>query len=277
MLKNTERKSEVKPDLFLNEIKSCFLDLSADEKQDFSKISATLNDVNIVKKYLLSLEEKLQQDYELKKISRNPNLIFKLFADSIGSRFKLLSDVLYHWAIENKLVDYHPKNGAKFIKINRLLDGGSFLNLLRNGMFFKDVGVPEEHGPWTHFIQWYIIFEHFNALNNQNGLKKPPLELYQLLGDQKCIGKVRDDNMQSEVPMWFLICDRSANHREPNDFRAPDNLHKFILQNFESYPLLSLILKKTYKNKSFFDESLANTEEKFYKNDNVIKTPARAT
>ena len=78
---------------------------------------------------------------------------------------------------------------------------------------------------------------------NVHLLNTPPYELYKLLGQSKSDGE--KDGLT--LPLWNLICDRGHGSNKL-DFRSPDNLHSYILDHAQDFPILSAILKKEFSN-----------------------------
>lgn len=219
---------------YQQEIESYIPSISKTEAGDFSKIFYILTSKEIVTAQLIKLEKKIFEDADRKGIFSNFELFRILSNPNNNTKFKLLSDVLYTWAVENHL-------SSDFVKINRLLSNHIFQSLLGKGKFFKDIGVPAEHGAWSHFIQWYIIIE---ANKDHGFLTLNPYQLYKFLGHASSIG-IKDGK---QTPLWFLCCDNTVKI-DQFDFRSPDNLHLFIKNNHDNqFFLLSTILKKGFKN-----------------------------
>ncbi len=220
--------------LYREEIKSFNFSLSAKEIDDFARISYLLTQEDLVIKQVEKLNKKLFDDACCKGIFEQKELTKKLFDINNTEKFKLLSDVLYRWAVENKL-------NTQMGKINRLLSNARFHSLLCNGTLFKDLGVPREHGPWSHYLQWFIIIE---ANKDDKFLENDPYELYKLLGSQRSFGQ----KQENKTSLWYLCFDR---YEVTNQFdcRSPDNLNSLIKNNYSNkFPLLSAILKKGFKN-----------------------------
>lgn len=209
--------------------------LTANEMQDVTNLSLKLMDKEVIDRHLKELETKLYNNAKLKNIFNDANLSSLLLNYKNKNTFKILSDVLYLWANENGF-------GMQFAKLTRALSPSMFYSVLSSGCLFKDIGVPPEHGAWTHFLQWYILVEE-NKLNPF--LISSPKELYTMLGTAK--GVLKDKN-QKEISVWGIILDRPTS-KESYDFRAPDNLHKYIKESLLKFPILSIIIAKGFSTK----------------------------
>lgn len=104
-----------------------------------------------------------------------------------------------------------------------LLDDAGFYGVMQNFQHVKDVTIGQEHGEWTHFLQWYVL------------TVAPPFPgcdvkgFYQYLGFQGPAGSAGWG-----PKLWQVLCDRTAPYyhvshnyyaRDINDFRSPDMLH----------------------------------------------------
>ncbi|OAI55109.1 hypothetical protein AYO44_02925 [Planctomycetaceae bacterium SCGC AG-212-F19] len=134
-----------------------------------------------------------------------------------------------------------------------------FRRILQAGYPFRDPMVPGGHGEFTHRIQWYLISSP-GGLRNDRGGKWG--DFYRWLGGVKHTQTFRDPENPDqakeatwlEFGLWDALCDRNAvgsewvngpyNTAEVTDFRSPENLHKFIVENLATIcPLLSGFIK----------------------------------
>lgn len=113
-----------------------------------------------------------------------------------SKHYKLLTNYLFeNWAqskgfnpgvVENigGIPQYRLPPGA--VRLTREIGPQQFALLLRNLYFAKDIGVGNnEHGEFTHVLQWYLLItynEKFKFLNYD------PLEIYKTLGNEVCFG-----------------------------------------------------------------------------------------
>lgn len=247
------------------EVKKLFINLSEDEINDITELSYILTNPEIVTSILEKLEAKVAEKFHEKLVQANITMspadkkvlgeyteqTFLIDDDENPTRRKILSDVLYQWAIENNLVEKNAEGHGKFLRFNRLLaDDKAFLSHIRQGQFFKDRGTPQaSHGVWTHFIQWYIIAEHFKSLKEKSPLHQPVLELYKMLGDNE-----KNACSKKKVSLWVWLCDDNATCKTEHDFRSPDKLHAFITHHVDKFKYLSKFIQ--YKNST---KALTNT------------------
>ena len=234
---------------FSEEIKQYKFKLSDAEVQDYANIASLLNNPVIVTNILHGLEKKLaDKAVEINKertLEGKQDLELKLFStkskDEDKGRYKLLSDVLYKWAIDNKVVPVNKDGSATFAKYNNTIDEHVFLKNLSQGLFFKDRGAPRAHGAFTHIIQWYIIVEYFKAAENLKTLHQSPESLYRLLGEKKCISE------DGKMSLWFLLMDRNVDKKNPHDLRAVDSMNAFIRDDKTGqFKYLTATLNKVY-------------------------------
>lgn len=254
-----------KKDARKEEVKKLFTSLTEDEKNDVTELSCVLTSLEIVTNILKKLEakvaEKMQEKLKLaqEQLSKEEKEKCGLSEDDFldpdekHHRHKILSDVLYQWAIENELVETDEEGHGKFLRFNLLLaDGNQFLAHINKGQFFKDRGTPTgSHGVWSHFIQWYVIAEHFKSLGEKSPLKQPILDLYKMCGDpKKCISK---DKKQS---LWFWLCDDNSSSKEEHDFRSPDRLHSFMVKEKNGFKYLRQFVQYNDLKKKMSDKSV---------------------
>jgi hypothetical protein len=104
-----------------------------------------------------------------------------------------------------------------------------FAGLLKNLILVKDVGVKQDHGEFTHRIQWYLLIKKFEAYAGFNALR-----LLRVVADSVNLwtAGVNTDGYS----IWTALFDRyeSAPPRRfsadgPGDFRRPEYLHSYLM------------------------------------------------
>lgn len=241
---------------FVLEIMSYQTQLSIDEIHDYAKIGEILTDPKIVNLQLQKLELALINDALCKGILFNKTLKSILFDRSEKTNFKILPDVLKQWAIQNNFE-------STFAKFVRFLHTDAFQSVLKQGMFFKDLGVPQKHGIWSHCLQWYIIIE---AHKDFNLFISDPYQLYKTLGDKRSNGVVDG----RPIPLWNVICDRGSSNQS-HDFRSPDHLHAYVKAHQDQFPLLYALTAKHYLNVKALDPDYPSVVFRDHRAINIIK------
>jgi hypothetical protein len=112
------------------------------------------------------------------------------------------------------------------------------LGLLPNDVFYrpimfrthmKDVLVGQDHGEWTHLLQWYLL-----ATSSRLNTGSYAAEVFEYLGYQGVAQYTEPATSTRQGPnLWRVCCDRDAPYihtntsraKDPNDFRCPDMLH----------------------------------------------------
>lgn len=152
----------------------------------------------------------------------------------------------------------------KLAKILGNLPGPSFRALVANGLLSKDVAVGEPgHGEFTHTIQWLMI-----AWQNEetNFLDQPVIDIFKRIGHDNAVYlREFSPNYVLEIGLWDLLVDRDERrHGWRNDFRYPDYLEKFLLDEGTTFNLdllSSLLIKREDKRREQFSGELS--KEKF--------------
>lgn len=120
---------------------------------------------------------------------------------------------------------------------------------LQNSQQWKDVGVPAEHGEYTHRIQWYVISQSAD-------IPQPA----QLMKDLAKFGP----SDESASASWDAVVDRlkaTAGYglfkaKDGSDFRSPENFNNYLTGGApdNDYPLLTSFLKaRRQKRETSFD------------------------
>ncbi|RKG92183.1 LirA/MavJ family T4SS effector [Corallococcus terminator] len=138
----------------------------------------------------------------------------------------------------------------------------AFANLQKTSQHFKDLNAGPEHGEFTHQIQWYIISELWNAVQQEAERMFTYTYGYEF-GEHKhfanagalmaYVGKTG----LSAVGIWNLLFDRVKDEtvgvytisKDPDckfDGRCPEVLHLSIFTRTREFPLLANFLKGRY-------------------------------
>jgi hypothetical protein len=184
---------------------------------DFIAIKHFLHRKNLFMPYLDRLESMLQEyaeDIKFRQVlhQRQDGMwSLPLTIPNIYRRHAILSDTLFTWAKANGFT--HKS------KVLRQLSNDAFTTLLTSLSFFKDAAIKagENHGMWSHAIQWFAIIEH----NRSNKfLQHDPLYIYKNSG-----------------LIWNHIVDEYI----PYDFTSPEYITDLMAQPSaaERWPLLS--------------------------------------
>jgi hypothetical protein len=120
-----------------------------------------------------------------------------------------------------------------------IVSTATFQDHLKKKLHWKDPNIPGNHGEYSHRIQWYCIVK-----NNVVPKKMAP-KLFSLLGAIE-YPKIK------ERTLWDCICDRDGGEAseipfktaDPEDFRSPELLHKFLKASTDTrLELLTAIIK----------------------------------
>jgi hypothetical protein len=198
---------------------------------DFMAIAQFLmHDANVLS-YFDQLEKELQRyasnlprdQHQLARVERKWAL--PIFKDKPYIRCKILSGYLYQWAAENDF--------TQTAKLIRGVSEDVFSQLLNDRTLIKDdaTNIGEEHGVWSHALQWYLIIEHHKKTGF---LSNSPLSLYAEFS-----------------AIWNEIID---DYNDKNFF-SPEHLTRTMKQfnNLVRWPLLAESCNRSYHKISFFD------------------------
>jgi hypothetical protein len=133
------------------------------------------------------------------------------------------------------------------------LDERQFSQQLLNRNQWKDPGVVEGHGEFSHRIQWYLIAQGPRLTH------RVP-ELFQRLVAHMAIAhpERRPDGVSGGIALWDALLDRGAagdrtayfkavgNH----DFRSPDMLNRYLMDEGNDYPLLASFLRGRHQKRA---------------------------
>lgn len=142
---------------------------------------------------------------------------------------------------ENKDEQFHPRYYVGFVKRE------PFLDTIRTGRHWKDVGASPLHGEYAHRLQWYVIANAGVVEKNKVG------ELYRFIGQFRDESKRADRLGQKDL--WPRLCDRPradftsggvGGASSAGDFRAPEHFTSHLL-NAAAYPILSAFVKARYE------------------------------
>lgn len=112
-----------------------------------------------------------------------------------------------------------------------LLPNNVFYDPMMNRRHMKDVLVGQDHGEWTHLLQWYLV-----ATASDLSRGSDAAQVFEYLGfqgvSQHMQNSAAGSGSQGEN-LWRVCCDRDAPYIHTNtvratdtdDFRCPDMLH----------------------------------------------------
>ncbi len=181
------------------------------------------------------IESKAKSEFRLEVSDEKSCQLPKLKGYLKGQPYKenkLFSSTLY--ALSKKFGFKEP------LKVSQILSSKDFYQMLKEKRLFKDLslGFLDTHGEWTHFIQWICI-----ALENQahpSFLNNPVASIYQWIGQQA-------ESADSIKHLWTYTFDSFPGLTEFKlDFRAPENLYKYLLTSTEAathFPLMQQLLQ----------------------------------
>lgn len=142
---------------------------------------------------------------------------------------------------EQKDEQFHPRYYVGF------LNREPFLDTIRSGRHWKDVGASPLHGEYTHRLQWYLIANSGDIPRHQIG------EVYRFVGQFRDESKAADSFGQQDL--WPRLCDRPrvdvggdkpGDTTKPGDFRAPEHITRFFLNGGDDYPILKAFILARY-------------------------------
>lgn len=198
---------------------------------DFIAIAQFLMHDENVLPYFDQLEKELQRyasnlprdQHQLARVERKWAL--PILKDQPYIRCKILSGYLYQWAKEND-----------FAQTAKLIEGVSeevFAQLLTDLTLIKDnaANIGDEHGVWSHALQWYLIIEHHKKTGFLNN---PPLSLY---------------------AEFSAIWDEIIDDYNDKNFFSPEHLTRTMkqLNNIIRWPLLAESCNRSLNKTRFFD------------------------
>lgn len=208
--------------------------LNLDYLQDWMSIYHFMLHPERVEPYLYQLESELQSHANLSQhaveLELDKNDIYHLpSGNKQARRFKILSGYLEQWAETNGF-----SGKAKIIKA---LEIEPFCDLLLNQFLIKDTAgtIGQEHGVWSHALQWYVIIKH----QQKTGfLQHNPIAVYREFG-------VMTDVMRKNqsITIWDIIFDQT----NANDFSSPEYMTRTICHFIKrpQWPLLFQTVKRT--------------------------------
>jgi hypothetical protein len=143
----------------------------------------------------------------------------------------------------------HPLVPPLIYSFTGTIEVDKFLQAVKAGYQWKDIGVSPEHGVFSHRIQWYLIsqaddFWHLKPQDFKN--------VYREIG--KYTGKVADSLNQTSL--WARLCDRPVtSKRAPSlgldlgtsdgkDFRSPERVTLHIQNRQTELPWLYATVQK---------------------------------
>ena len=146
---------------------------------------------------------------------------------------------------EQKDAKFHPRYFVGFLKRE------TFLDTIRSGRHWKDVGASPLHGEYTHRLQWYLIANSGDIPRNQVGA------LYRFVGGFR--DESKDPDSIGQKDLWPRLCDRPrmdmgggnpGDTTKPSDFRAPEHITRFFLNSGNDYPILKAFIVARFEKRS---------------------------
>lgn len=128
-------------------------------------------------------------------------------------------------------IGFYPQFGKTFGNIRP--DG--FRATLAHKLLLKDAILgDQDHGEFTHIIQWLVIGWQ---QENTNFLNIRAVEIFKHLGHEKSVynrdpiyPKQNQNTARAELSIWDIVVDRFGT----DDFRSPSTFQKFMLENDRS-------------------------------------------
>jgi hypothetical protein len=204
------------------------------------KIASFLANAEQVKQELKVLEAKLSAT-----VARNLNEVAAHYERRVRGDQSVLDARLKH-LLSNELTAMEVQwgfNSFECVGSNTgrvqtyvgFLDSKTFLQQVSLGRHWKDPGVPNLHGEYTHRLQWYLLSNHVKAL------AKAPVKLFMQ------IGEVLRGN--DERGLWAALFDRDGGEDALNPFkidshvadcRAPESFTRLVIddKNAAEWPFL---------------------------------------
>jgi hypothetical protein len=148
-----------------------------------------------------------------------------------------------------------------------LLSTESFLKAVSDGYHWKDIGVSERHGVFSHRIQWYLIAK--------GGFLNAPQTSF------KAVAQHTSDlsDLLGQSSLWARLCDRPdkpspAKGRmqgadfgtgSATDFRSPERVTAYIQDNKNKLPwLYATVQKSQEKYKHLFGNDVVTEQQKYH-------------
>ncbi|MBO0777709.1 MAG: hypothetical protein J2P37_02670 [Ktedonobacteraceae bacterium] len=154
--------------------------VGSDIRQELGRVKITLMDTEYGKKILESLQEKLK--------------------GQALSLDEFLNEV-----------EVKEQGFTRREIVKALLDRDAFMKYLHDQKQILDAGTPSEHGPYSHRLQWYILYQAHTG----GRLKMRPVDLYRALGDPSC-----KDPIRATRTIWDDVFDFDAESRSFIDISA---------------------------------------------------------
>lgn len=196
----------------------------SNDLHDWMGIYRFMSDDKFVLQYMDQLEEELQQ-FVAKfpsewQFPRRDDGRFELPNDNPYACYKLLSNFMYEWALENGF--------KQSVKLIGNVPTTTFYSALASQSFIKDSGFGGAHGILVHGKQWYAVIEHYKKTQF---LKSSPLEIYQRLGDNNLLPT---EKSLVRNP-WDILFDATRG----TSCTTPETLTRYVRDNKSRWPLLS--------------------------------------
>lgn len=220
-------------------------------KDDIFTLVEFLSNPQAIEEELQKLELILKKEAEIRGIN-----ILEFISSKDTQGKKILSNVLYQW-LKTTNFSHVP------VKITKSLTAEEFFNYLTNKSFMKDLGVSEEHGEWTHFLQWYLIY------NKNLKLNYTLEQIMQFLGNP---------TINTNYTLWDIIFDQLGNPSLAGFFCSPENIMQYFKNTSDKFPLLSTLINKRRQKRYEIANpqkenqpklTIANIEFSFFNNNDI--------
>lgn len=217
--------------------------------QNCAKIAVFLSDKDAVIRQLKKLNALLNDENEKQKLASDTNE-----PNSKIKYKKVLRSVLER---ELSKMNFQPK----LAKAIGLLSPSAFRACIREGLLIKDPGVVEDHGEFSHPIQWLLIGWQ---QQETDFLSSSVIEIFIQLGRNESVYSNLDGELESNL--WDELVDQMLEFK--SDCRAPGYLH--ILIEYNQDPDL-LLLKTIIAARSAKRKMQENQRSLFFMEPNSLK------
>ncbi len=208
----------------------------SDDTQRYKKIAESYREYMLDRK---KFTEK-SSDFVLKHVKEGISNPFKHTLTSALNKAEL------HFGYPHNKDEFgHPR----IYYVGFLESKEAFLDNIKDGFHWKDVGASPEHGEYTHRLQWFVI-----AMNPQLNIANRTGKVFIDVGAFREEAQKADQFNQKDL--WPRLCDRPkldkgghACAESTTDFRCPENMNLFLSNSQvaeQRLPLLNAFLNARY-------------------------------
>jgi hypothetical protein len=181
----------------------------------------------------------------------------------------VLQNVLLQNERQNNFHVNHAGHPYLLYSYTGLLSAESFLRAVNDGYQWKDIGVSERHGVFSHRIQWYLIAK--------GGFLNAPQTTFKAIGNARYTSDLKD--LLSQSSLWARLCDRPdkpspAKGRmhgadfgtgSATDLRSPERVTAYIQDKKDQLPwLYATVQKSQEKYKHLFGNDVVSEQQKYH-------------